>query len=198
MSKETADVLFETLDALDKHTSRLNGLDKKTKEHSDKLTLIVKDLEKQIESSSKDVLRDLIENNTKDTESLVKAITTVIAENIGKLTINAPGISVNVETDSIAKAIGSLALKNTNNVNVDISELTKTQKNLSDALVNLNTNLYNNFTAMKVVMQEVVNKEISVTMPQAPKVKEPQAIVGMNVKRDKDNLIESIEFLRSK
>jgi hypothetical protein len=197
VNKDTADVMFETLDTISKHTGRLNSLEKKTKESTDKLTLVTKELEKQIESSSKDVLLQLIEKGNIDNEQLVKDITNAIATNIAKLSINAGNIIVNVETDSIAKAIGKLDVKSTNNITVDTSTITKDNKQLVNALQASSNIMSENMVALKVVLQELVKKDILPSVKQVveeKKVKEVTPIRGMIIKRDKDNLIESIEF----
>jgi hypothetical protein len=199
VNKDTVDVMFETLDTISKHTGRLNSLERKTKESADKLILVTKELEKQIESSSKGVLLQLIEKGNTDNEQLVKDITSAIATNIAKLSINAGNITVNIETDSIAKAISKLDVNNTNNIVVDTSTITKDNKQLLNALQASSNTMSENMVALRVVLQELVKKDI---LPPVKQVIEPKKVVetpsikGMTIKRDKDNLIESIEFTK--
>jgi hypothetical protein len=190
MNKDTADLLFETLDAINKHTSRLNGLDKKSLEHSSKLGNIVSTLEKQIEVSTKDVLLKLLEQGNTDKEQLVKDISSVIAKSIGELTINAGDISVNVDTNPIAKAISTLPINNTNNIVVDTSVIEKDNKEFLGLFKTISNNLNESMLAIKLIFQEMNKKE-------KPKViKELPVITGMTVTRDKDGLIQSVEFIR--
>ena len=201
MNEETSDFLIDTLDVIENHSSHLRKLDKTSKDSDVKLDLFTKELEKQIEASSKDVLLKLLEQNSSNKEQLIKDISTVIATNIAKLSITAGDITVNVETDSIAKVISKLPINNTNNIVIDTVELVKDNKQFLTSLQAINNNLTGNLTAIKVIFQEMVEQNKVKKIEEAKElkvVKEEETpvprITKMTVRRDKDNLIESIDF----
>lgn len=196
MNKDTADMLFETLDALDKHTSQLNTLDKQSTNQVKKLDSVVATLEKQIEVSTKDVLLKLLETGNTDKEQLVKDITGAIADSIAQLTVNAGDVAVTVETDSIAKAISKLPVSTTNNITIDTAELVKDNKQFLNAFQSINSNVSESFKAMKLLFQEMVKQNTKpIEVEVEPEVKE-LPITGMLVNRDKDGMISSVEFIR--
>lgn len=196
LNKETSDMLFETLDALGKHTNRLNTLDKQSVVQNRKLDTMVSDLERQIEASSKDVLIQLLDKGTEDRDQLVKDIATVIATNIANLVITTGEIVVNVETDSIANVIAKLPINNTNNISIDTTALTKDNKQLLNTFKSIDTNLAESLNVFKLMFTELSKREVEVE----ESVEEPEeesSIVGMTIKRNSDNLIESIDFIKS-
>lgn len=193
MNKDTADLLFEALDALGKHTNRLNTLDKKSGNQAKDLELAVVTLEKQIEISSKAVLLQLVEKGNTDKEQLVKDITNAIATNIAKLSITAGDITVNVETDSIAKVISKLPINNTNNVVVNTDALVKSDKQFLIALQTIGNSLNDSLTTMKLMFQEMCKKEKPVVVK--PIEKDP-LITGMKINHNDDGRISSVEFIR--
>ncbi len=193
MNKDTADLLFEALDALGKHTNRLNTLDKKSVNQVKDLELAVSTLEKQIEISSKDVLLQLVEKGNTDKEQLVKDITNAIATNIAKLSITAGDITVNVETDSIAKVISKLPINNTNNIVIDTEPLVKSDKQFLSLFQSLNNNVSESLTAIKLMFQEITKKEKPIIVK--PIEKDP-LITGMKINHTDDGRIDSVEFIR--
>lgn len=197
MSNDNADLLFETLDALNKHTNRLNTLDKKSVNQAKQVETIVSTLEKQIEVSTKEVLMKLLEKGNTDKEQLVKDITSVIADSIAQLTINAGDVAVTVETDSIAKAISKLPVNTTNNITIDTTELVQDNKQFMDAFKSINSNVAESFKAMKLLFQEMVKQNTKpIEIEVEPEVKE-LPITGMLINRDKDGIINSVEFVRN-
>jgi hypothetical protein len=193
MNKDTADLLHETLDVIDKHTTRLDTLDKKTNVQTKEFVSAVATLEKQIESSSKDVLLQLVQKGNTDKDQLVKDITNAIATNIAKLSINAGDITVNVETDSIAKVISKLPINNTNNIVIDTEPLVKSDKQFLSVFQTISSNLNDSMIAMKLLFQEVSKKEKPPIIK--PVEKEPM-ITGMVVSHNEDGVITSVKFTR--
>lgn len=191
MNKDLADVLFESLDTIATHNSRLDSLDKKALEYSTKLSNTTLTLEKHIESSIKDALLKLLEQSNNDRDKLIKDISSVIAKNISELTINAGDISVNVDTDPIAKVISTLPINNTNNIVVDTSTLEKDNKEFLSVFRTISNNLNESLLSIKLLFQEISKKD-------KPKIieKDKPTITGMTINRDKDGLIQSVEFIR--
>ncbi len=196
MNKDTADMLFETLEALDKHTSRLNALDKKSANQVKQVETVASTLEKQIEVSTKEVLLKLLEKGNTDKEQLVKDITNAIAGSIAQLTVTAGDVAVTVETDSIAKAISKLPVGTTNNITIDTAELVQDNKQFLNAFQSINSNVSESFKAMKLLFQEMVKQNTKpIEIEVEPEIKE-LPITGMLVNRDKDGMIASVEFIR--
>lgn len=193
MNKDTADLLYETLEALDKHTGRLNTLDKQSANQSKRVDSVISQLEKQIEVSTKDVLLQLLDKGNTDKEQLVKDITSAIATSIAGLTVKAGDVSVNVETDSIAKVISKLPINNTNNIIIDTTKLVEDNKQFLVAFQSIGSNMSESFTAMKLLFQEAMKKE---KILEVKPVEKEASITGMTVTRNSDGMIESVAFIR--
>ena len=196
LSKDTADLLFETLDAVGKHTTRLNNLDKQTKDQSTDFSRIVSVLEKQIETSSKDMLLQILDKGNTDKDQLVKDITNAIATSIANLSIKSGDVIVNIETDSIANVLAKLPINNTNNITIDTKELSKDNKQMLNTFQSMDKNLYDTLNALKIMFSEMHktnNLPISTNTP----AKEIPMISGMEIVRNKDNLLDYVKFVRS-
>lgn len=196
LSKDTADLLFETLDAVSKHTTRLNNLDKQTKNQSTDFNRMVSVLEKQIETSSKDMLLQILNKGNTDKDQLVKDITNTIATSIANLSIKSGDVIVNIETDSIANVLSKLPINNTNNITIDTKELSKDNKQMLNTFQSMDKNLYETLNALKIMFSEMY-KTNSIPVPTNTPIKEIPMISGMKIVRNENNLLDYVKFERS-
>jgi len=202
MLNNDADLMFETLDALGKHTDRLNVLDKKVVNQSTELVKLTNALEKQIESSSKDLLLKILDKGNSDKEQLVKDITNVIASSIAELSINAGDVIVNIETESIANAIAKLPINNTNNITVDTKPLIENNKQLLNMFQSMDKNLLSTLAVIQTLLLEMSKnneKEVEIENENETEDEDEKLIPisGMKIVRDKDNLLDYVKFERN-
>jgi hypothetical protein len=137
------DLMFETLDIIATHSSRLDKLDKNIKELLNANKAIKDDikelkayLELKIEKASKEALKDVLDNIviTNNNSSDINVDTSIIAEEIAKLVntkfnnsinIEPQSIKVDVDTKAIADKLDSTIL--VNGINKQIEENSKVQ-----------------------------------------------------------------------
>lgn len=199
MSNTTADVLFETLAAIDKHTSRISNLEVKSKDTSTKLELTIKELERQIEASSKSTLKEILKSTTRDSESLVDTIISTIAENIGKLSINGGNITVNVDTSDLSKEISKLVnIKPITieaspvRVEIDTKGLLSKYDNNSILVAAITKQIAESNKENRLLFKEIASRS---EVKSEPEVTE-SPVKTIKIIRDQNNLIQSLEIVR--
>ena len=178
------DLMFETLDIIATHSSRLDKLDKSIKELLNANKAIKDDikelkayLELKIEKASKEALKDVLDNIviTNNNSSDINVDTSIIAEEIAKLVNTKFNNSINIEPQSIR---------------VDVDTKAIADKLDSTILVNgINKQIEENNKATRVLLTEMLN----IQNKPLPIVKEVKK--SIKVIRGKDNLINSLEVI---
>ncbi len=177
MNKDLTDILFESLDTIATHNSRLDKLDKTSKEVKTSIDKLQAYLELKIQESTSKALKDVLDNIS---------ISTEVKPAINEITIN---------TESLAKEISKLvSSKPINNVNVEPAKVSVTfdTKDLVNKLDNTNAihavskQIESANQSMRTLILELIKSHQSTTKVDTPK--------SIKIIRDKNNLIQSLEI----
>lgn len=184
MNKDLADVLFESLDTIATHNSRLDKLDKTSKEVKASIDKLQAYLELKIEEATSSALKEVLDNIsiTNDIKPAVNEIsinTDALASEISKLINTKFNNSINVEPANIQISIDTKAIADKLD---NTSVLESISKQINESTV-----------ANRVLLTEMLKVQSS---------KEPQRVRQSSIKsikivRDKDNLIDSLEIINS-
>jgi hypothetical protein len=179
MNKELADVLFESLDTIATHNSRLDKLDKTSKEVKESISKLQSYLEVKIEEATKSALRDVLDKVNIQTEvhptvNEISINTDVLAEEISRLINTKFTNSVNVEPAQISIDIDTKAI-------ADKLDNSKVLTYISDQIESGNK-------STRMLLTEIIKS--------AKKPSEPNTVKSIKVVRDKDSLIQSLEIVK--
>lgn len=183
MDKDLTDVLFESLEALETHSERLDTLDKTSTEVKESINRLQSYLETKIEQATKEALKDILDkvNITNTVEPVINIDTDVLATEISKLINTKFTNSVNVEPAQIKVDIDTKAIAD------KLSAF-----DLSPAIVAISKQIEASSKESKILLAEMV--KLNKIVPVTPKQKD---IKSIKVVRDNDGFIESLEFIKT-
>lgn len=182
MNKDLADVLFESLDTIATHNSRLDKLDKTSKEVKASIDKLQAYLELKIEEATSSALKEVLDNISINNE---------IKPAVNEISIN---------TDSLASEISRLInTKFTNSINVEPAniKIDIDTKAIADKLDNTSTLEYISRQieeankANRVLLTEMIKVQSS-----KDKVVKQSAVKSIKIVRDKDGLIDSLDIIK--
>jgi hypothetical protein len=180
MNKDLADVLFESLDTIATHNSRLDKLDKTSKEVKASVDKLQAYLELKIEEATSSALKEVLDNIsiTNDIKPVneISINTDALASEISKLINTKFNNSVNVEPANIQIDIDTKAI-------ADKLDNTSVLESISKQIDEANK-------ANRVLLTEMINIQ-----RKEPKAKD-KSIKSIKIIRDKDGLIDSLDIVK--
>lgn len=177
MNKDLTDILFESLDTIATHNSRLDKLDKTSKEVKASIDKLQAYLELKIQESTSKALKDVLDNISINTEvkpaiNEITIDTNSLAKEISKLVENRPVNQVNVEPAKVS-------------VNIDTKDLANKLDNTT-AIQAVSKQIEVANQSMRTLILELIKSHQPITKVESPK--------SIKIIRDKNNLIQSLEI----